>query len=95
MSATVLWIWVLGSNPHVKGTTTRKMLVVALAAPSAGAKRKERKMPMEVKRYFCQGKEITLEEAKKIDEENKALIASPLLVDWEKIKVVTVLKEKE
>lgn len=59
------------------------------------AKRKERKMPMEVKRYFCQGKEITLEEAKKIDEENKALIASPLLVDWEKIKVVTVLKEKE
>lgn len=50
---------------------------------------------MEVKHYFCQGREITLEEAKQIDQENKALLASPLLVDWEKIKIVTVVKEKE
>lgn len=27
-----LWFWVLGNHPHVKGTSTRKLLVVALAA---------------------------------------------------------------
>ena len=32
MSAHVLWIWVLGIHPHVKGTSTRKLLVWALSA---------------------------------------------------------------
>ena len=32
MSAHVLWILVLGIPPHVKGTSTRKLLVWALSA---------------------------------------------------------------
>lgn len=47
-----------------------------------------------VTRYVCQGKQITREEAQRIDEENKALMASPLEVDWMKIRVVMTYQEK-
>ncbi len=45
--------------------------------------------------YFCQGREITQEEAQRIDQENKTLMESPLETDWQKIRVVTVTHEKE
>lgn len=48
-----------------------------------------------VTRYVCQGKQITREEAQRIDEENKALMASPLETDWMKIRVVMTYQEKE
>lgn len=45
--------------------------------------------------FYCQGREITQEEAAAIDRENEALLASPYKSDWLKIKVVTTLTEKE
>ena len=47
-----------------------------------------------VTRYICQGKPITREEAQRIDEENKALMASPLETDWMKIRVIMTYQEK-
>ena len=45
MSAPVLWVWVFGIHPDVKDTTTRKLLVGALAAlPYRGQTRKETEM---------------------------------------------------
>ena len=46
-------------------------------------------------RYFCQGREITQEEAQRIDQENKTLLESPLETDWQKIKVIFTYTEKE
>ncbi len=46
-------------------------------------------------RYVCQGREITQEEAQRIDQENKALLESPLETDWQKIKVIFTYQEKE
>lgn len=48
---------------------------------------------MKMKRYFCQGREITREEAEAIDRENEKLLASKEEADWLKIKVVTVQEE--
>lgn len=48
---------------------------------------------MKMKHYFCQGREITREEAEDIDRENEKLLASPEKADWLKIKVVTVQEE--
>lgn len=46
-------------------------------------------------RYVCQGREITQEEAQRIDQENKALLESPLKTDCQKIKVIFTYTEKE
>lgn len=46
-------------------------------------------------RYVCQGREITQEEAQRIDQENKALLESPLETDWAKIKIILTYQEKE
>lgn len=46
-------------------------------------------------RYVCQGREITQEEAQRIDQENKALLESPLETDWQKIKIILTYQEKE
>lgn len=48
---------------------------------------------MKTKHYYCQGREITREEAEAIDKENERLLASPDKADWLKIKVVTVQEE--
>lgn len=48
---------------------------------------------MKMKHYFCQGREITREEAEAIDRENEKLLASKEKADWLKIKVVTVQEE--
>lgn len=45
--------------------------------------------------FYCQGREVSPEEAAAIDRENEALLASPNKSDWLKIKVVTTLTEKE
>lgn len=49
---------------------------------------------MKIKHYYCQGREITREEAEAIDRENEKLLASPEKADWLKIKVVTVMQEE-
>lgn len=49
---------------------------------------------MKIKHYYCQGREITREEAEAIDRENECLLASPDKADWLKIKVVTVMQEE-
>lgn len=49
---------------------------------------------MKIKHYFCQGREITREEAEAIDRENEKLLASPEKADWLQIKVVTVQQEE-
>lgn len=46
-------------------------------------------------RYVCRGREITQEEAQRIDQENKALLESPLETDWQKIKIILTYQEKE
>ena len=46
-------------------------------------------------RYVCQGREITQEEAQRIDQENKALLESPLEPDWAKIKIILTYQEME
>lgn len=46
-------------------------------------------------RYVCQGREITQEEAQRIDQEHKALLESPLETDWQKIKIILTYQEKE
>lgn len=48
-----------------------------------------------VTHYFCQGREITPQEAAEIDRQNQKYLASPLDTDWLKIRVVTVTHEKE
>lgn len=48
---------------------------------------------MKTKHYFCQGREITREEAEAIDRENEKPMASPEKADWLKIKVVIVQEE--
>lgn len=48
-----------------------------------------------VTHYFCQGREITPQEAAEIDRQNREYLESPLETDWLKIRVVTVTHEKE
>lgn len=48
---------------------------------------------MKTKHYYCQGREVTREEAEAIDRENEKLLASTDKADWLKIKVVTVQEE--
>lgn len=48
---------------------------------------------MKTKHYYCQGREITREEAAAIDRETEKLLASKEEADWLKIKVVTVQEE--
>lgn len=49
---------------------------------------------MKIKHYFCQGREITREEAAAIDRENEKLLASKEEAGWLKIKVVIVQQEE-
>ena len=49
---------------------------------------------MKTKHYFCQGREITREEAEAIDRENEKLLASPEKTDWLKIRIVMTYQEK-
>lgn len=49
---------------------------------------------MKIKHYYCQGREITREEAEAIDRENEKLLASPNEADWMKIKVVIVQQDE-
>lgn len=50
---------------------------------------------MEKNHYFCNGVEIAKEEARKIDLENQRLSSSPNKEDWAKIRIITMVKEKE
>lgn len=45
--------------------------------------------------YFCNGLEITQEEARKIDLENQRLSSSTNKEDLAKIQIITMVKEKE
>ena len=49
---------------------------------------------MKIKHYFCQGREVSREEAEAIDRETEKLLASPEKADWLQIKVVTVQQEE-
>lgn len=49
---------------------------------------------MKIKHYFCQGREITREEAAAIERENEKLLASPEKADWLKIRIVMTYQEE-